>query len=94
MFFITTVQISGDKDIRCVGYYSKFKDAERVVMENLGDIFETCYEYAVIENISEGIYQYDFEPKWYFMDYEKDEVRKIEKPDLEELKGFCWCGVG
>ena len=28
---------------RCVGYYDNFKDADEVVKNNLGDIFETIY---------------------------------------------------
>jgi len=41
---------------RCVGYYDNFKDADEVVKNNLGDIFETIYNYAVIEKVKPGLY--------------------------------------
>ena len=59
------------------------------MLGNQGDIFETLYNYAVIEKIEEGLYQYDTEPKWYRMDYAIDEVSKMdERPD------FAKCLVG
>ena len=64
MYFITTID-SKDGDTRCVGYYKTFKEAERVVTNNECDIYETCYDYAIIEHIKEGLYQYDYHPTWY-----------------------------
>lgn len=59
------------------------------MLENGGDIFETCYNYAVIEEIEDGLYQYDTEPKWYQMDHELGEVSKMDgRPD------FAKCIVG
>ena len=83
MYFITTIETKkGDiKDTRCVGYYKTFEEAEQAVMENACDIWETCYDYAVIENIKEGLYQYDFHPNGYV---------KCEQPDFVNPKG----GVG
>ena len=49
------------------------------MLGNEGDIFETLYNYAVIEKIEEGLYQYDTEPKWYQMDYELGEVSRMDK---------------
>lgn len=67
MYFITTLEAKkGEiKDTRCVGYFKTFKQAENAVINNKCDIWETCYNYAVIENIPEGLYQYDFHPTWY-----------------------------
>lgn len=64
MYFVTTVDPK-DEDTRCVGYFKTFEEAERVVINNIDDIWETCYEYAVIEKIEPGLYQYDFHPTWY-----------------------------
>ena len=64
MYFITTIDSKHD-DTRCVGYFKHFEEAERAVLRNSFDICETCYDYVTIENIEEGIYQYDFQPKWY-----------------------------
>ncbi len=65
MYFITTVDPK-DNDVRCVGYFSDKDMAIEVVENNIGDIYEAgCYQYAVIEHIPEGIYQYDTEPLWF-----------------------------
>lgn len=82
MFFITTLD-PNDRTSRCVGYYTDFKSAEDVVLGNDYDINETCYKYAVIENIPAGVYQYDFEPKWYEWN-EIDEIyERIDKTPKE-----------
>lgn len=65
MYFITTIDPK-DEDYRCVGYFSDKDMAIEVVTNNIGDLYEAgCYQYAVIENIPEGIYQYDTEPMWF-----------------------------
>ena len=67
MYFVTTIETKKGEihDTRCVGYFKTFEEAEYVVSHNECDIEETCYDYAVIENIPEGLYQYDFHPVWY-----------------------------
>ena len=77
MYFITTIDSTND-DTRCVGYFKDFEEAEIRVLENAMDICETCYDYAVIENVPEGLYQYDQNAKWYKFDYDKNVYRKIE----------------
>lgn len=64
LFFITTTEKNG-KYPRTVGYFKTFEEAEHVILTNAGDIWEFCYDYAVIENIPEGLYQYDQNPTWY-----------------------------
>lgn len=83
MYFIT--EVSKD-DTRCVGYYKKLKDAEQVVVSNTGDLWEAgCYPYVVIENIPEGIYQYDFCPQWYKYNEKLEIYEKIDNsPDFIE----------
>lgn len=86
MYFITTID-SKDKDTRCVGYYSTFEQAEKAVISNMFDICETCYDYAVIENIPEGIYQYDFNPTWYKYQKLTDGYIKCEQPSFVTKNG-------
>lgn len=92
MYFITTIEIKkGDvKDTRCVGYFKTFEEAEQAVIKNACDIWETCYDYAVIENIKEGLYQYDFHPTWYKYYKPTSGYIKCEQPDFVNPKG----GVG
>lgn len=94
MYFITTLQIKDgqQKSSRCIGYFKSFEEAEHIVVNNVGDIEETIYNYCVIENIPEGIYQYDQDAKWYKFN-DLDEVYKpCEKP--KELNSFVGFGIG
>lgn len=84
MYFVTTLDVN-DHTTRCVGYFSTFEKAEDLVTHNYCDINETCYKYAIIENIPEGIYQYDYNPTWYKYNALKDEYERCEKP-VRELK--------
>jgi len=92
MYFITTIEVKGKdiKDVRCVGYFDTFEKAEKRVMTNACDIWETCYNYAVIENIPEGLYQYDFHPTWYKYHKLTDSYNKCEQPAFVNPKG----GIG
>ena len=78
MYFITTIDTM-ENDTRCVGYFKTFEEAENVVLNNICDIWETCYDYVVIENIKDGIYRYDDNPKWYTWNYDEQKYEKTEK---------------
>lgn len=92
MFFITTIESKTD-DMRCVGYYSTFKKAEEAILDNAYDIWETCYDYCVIENIEEGLYQYDFDAKWYKWNDIDEIYEKIEEKP-EKYKNQVGFGIG
>ena len=92
MYFITTID-SKDNDMRCVGYYSTFEKAEEAVLDNACDIWETCYDYCVIENVEEGLYQYDQNPVWYKWDDLNEEYKRIEEVP-EEYKKQIGFGIG
>lgn len=78
MYFVTTIDTLED-DNRCVGYFKTFEEAEHVVLDNVCDIWETCYNFVVIENIKEGLYQYDYDAKWYEWNYDKKRYEKTDK---------------
>lgn len=98
MYFITTLQIQnkldnlvlGDK--RCIGYFETFDEAENIVLNNIGDIEETIYNYCVIENIPAGLYQYDQNAKWYKFNNVEEVYEPCEKP--KELKHYVGFGIG
>ena len=83
MYFITTFQVHKDVliDKRCVGYYESYEQSARVVRENVGDIYEGIYNYAVIEGIPSGLYQHDPNPHW-FQITDKNTYVEIEKPEF------------
>ena len=81
MYFITS--ISEKHGNRCVGYVSKLKDAINIVESNAYDLWEAgYYPYAVIENVKEGIYQYDQNPLWFTYNEEKDTYEKSKRPSF------------
>ena len=92
MYFVTTIDPKDD-DMRCVGYFNKFKKAEKSVLNNACDIHETCYNYCVIENIKEGLYQYDYNAIWYQWDDINKEYKKI-KGIPEKYKHMIGFAIG
>ena len=92
MYFITTIQFKNNKleDSRCVGYFKTFEEAEHIVINNIGDIEETIYNYCVIENIPEGIYKYDQNAKWYKFNDLDEVYEPCEIPEkLDKYVGFA-----
>ena len=90
MYFVTAV--NSKNDTRCVGYFSDKEMAIEVVENNIGDLYEAgCYPYIVIENIPEGIYQYDTQPIW-FVYVKKTEKYQICATPLFIRKQKCMVG--
>lgn len=86
MFFITTLKFKNEEVIRSrtVGYFINEQDAIIRLENNVFDLYECgYYDYAIIENIPEGIYQYDDNPKWFKWDETKQGFYSCEVP-----KGF------
>ena len=81
MYFITEV---APMDTRCVGYFKKLEDAIDVVEHNKYDLWEAgCYPYVIIENIPEGVYQYDFQPLWFKYNEKTGLYEKVDfSPDF------------
>jgi hypothetical protein len=93
MYFITTICKDND-GYRCVGYFSKQEDAIHAVEGNAGDINEAgYYPYAVIEHVSEGLYQYDQDPMWFKFNDETEEYEISERPSFI-CKNFVGFGIG
>lgn len=81
MYFITTV--SEKNGNRCVGYYANEQDAIDAVTYNACDLNEAgYYPYAIIENVEEGLYQYDQSPIWFKYNEDTEEYEKSDRPDF------------
>lgn len=50
---------------RTWGFYTVFGEADRVLHNNVTDLHEGCYDYAVIEEYEEGISGYTGKSWWY-----------------------------
>lgn len=71
------------------GWYPRKEDAERAVTENACDINETCYEYAVIEEIEEGLYNPATSGHRWLYKYDREKNGYEPIPEPECLKHFC-----
>ena len=81
MYFITS--ISEKHGNRCVGYVSQLSDALYILEHDIGDLWEAgYYPYAVIEDVQEGLYQYDQNPLWFKYNEELDKYEKSERPNF------------
>lgn len=82
---------------RVVGFYTNLETAQKAVEENWCDIFEYLYEYALIEEITEGIYRPNFNRWLYKLKYDEDLnsnhiFHQIEEP--EEMKHIVNFSMG
>lgn len=77
-------------DQRTWGYYEDKATAIRALHENWTHMFETCYWYAVIEKIGEGICSLCEWRQWFKYDKEKDGYFEIEEPEaVKHLVNFA-----
>lgn len=95
LFTLTTLAASDRYGgTRCVAVYDNFKFAQRCVLKNCGDIWETTYDLAVIEVIHANSLYGGFtnEQYWYRWNRRKKGYEPIERPDrYKQTVGF---GVG
>ena len=92
MFFITQVEPQKDGTFitQCRGYFSDFDDAEYRVVNNITDFWETCFDYIVIEEVPEGLYQHDPFPRWYLYNRETGKYEETTEPEFaKKYVGFA-----
>ena len=76
-------------DATCVGFFETLKRAERVVENNCCDIWETCYDYAVIEKIEYGLYPIPEVVAFYKYDMNSSKYVKTELSNAPVITGGC-----
>lgn len=77
---------------RCWGFYSNKQDALNTLHENRTDLWETCYDYAVLEPYYEGISAMGFKEDRQFFKYSiaRDGYVEIEEPECcKHVVGFA-----
>lgn len=79
---------------RSVGFRYTFEEAEEVVRNNMCDIWETCYHYACIEEISPMLYPHCENSYYYKYNKDIDGYEKIEAPELLKERHFPIGGIG
>ena len=80
----------GDRDV--VGFFHEKEYAIEAVKANACDINETCYRYAIVEEVNPGIYTRT-KKRWIFKyNRELDEYIQIEEPEmLKKYINLTWC---
>lgn len=69
-------------DTRTWGFYSDRETAVQALHENRTDMWEYCYNYAVLEQFNEGISHYVFgSNQWFEFDREREGYFEIDTPE-------------
>lgn len=92
MWFITVFRKHGKNDLgwheygamRTWGYYADHDTALRALHENWTDMWEYLYEYAVLEEIGEGICPTPKSVQWFRFDMERNGYFEIDMPEDED----------
>ena len=94
MWFITTIRVLDNEIIypRCWGYYHNKNDCIKVLHDNITDIHEYYYNYAVIEKINEGLYSLPIERE--FFEYKKNLSGFFEIEEPEWAKSHSIFAIG
>ena len=82
----------GPNGMRCWGFYEDFDSADQAVKHNATDMWETIYDYAVVEEYYAGISGYNFCRWFYKYNKETGMYDRIEEP--EEVKHYASFAMG
>lgn len=79
---------------RIPGYYFDKDIAFEAVKNNWCDVWETCYNYALIEEIEEGLYKSAAKGhRWWFkFNLENKQYEEIDEPEC--MKKHCGFTIG
>lgn len=98
-YFITVFEkIDNEKgwlrtgDTRCWGFYTTFEAAHKTIRSNITDLWETIYDYGIIEEFCEGISGYSGNRWFYKYNQEKNEYESIDEP--EEFYHYASFAIG
>lgn len=77
---------------RTWGFYTCFGEADRVLHNNITDLHEDCYDYAVIEEYEEGISGYTGKSWWFEFNEELGCYTRMDKPSTSTMLGSLALG--
>lgn len=73
------------------GYFTNLDDAINAVKNNELDVFEHCYNYAVIEAFEEGFYPMpEMKQMWFRYDKQTDKAYEIEPPVYNKVYKYAF----
>lgn len=68
-------------DMRTWGYYKTYDEALLALNHNWTNMWEYCYDFAVLEKMDEGVPAYCEERYWFKYDVERNGYFEIEEPE-------------
>ena len=74
-------------DTRTVGYYFNYEDALEVLTNNICDLWATCYDYAALEALPEGLYPHGkdgYDVEYFYYNIDKNKYEPIDKFEVEQ----------
>lgn len=79
---------------RIPGYYLDKDVAFKAVKNNWCDIWETCYSYALIEEVEEGLYRPATKGQrwWFKFNLDSKQYEQIEEPEC--MNNYCGFTIG
>jgi len=97
MYFITVMTKPAKdsmipNDVTCWGFYPKLSQAKNAVENNIADLWETIYDYAVIERIRSGITIPSKIIQWYKYRIKSKKYESISEPKWAEK--ICNFAIG
>lgn len=66
------------------------EEAVQSVINNVADVFEHYYNYAVIKGYEEGFYPVAELTKWFKYDAKSDKAFEIEPPLHNNVRGYAF----
>ncbi len=81
MYFVIMIEELDAFTTRNVGYFRNFVDAYDTVIDNKADIWETCYDYAVITKVEEGVYGDSENVVFFKYNMKKNKYEEIDTPE-------------
>lgn len=65
-----------------VGFRHSFEDAWESVRQNMCDIWETCYDYALIEEVEPCMYPASIKRWWFKFNMDTKEYEPMDEPEF------------
>ena len=81
-------------DTRCWGFYTDKEDALNILHSNITDLWESCYNYAVLEPYYEGICGIGPKRDRQFFKYNKEENGYVEIDEPDGFNHVIGLGIG
>ena len=100
IFFLTCLNIeSSERDpqepkminTRCWGWYKEYDDARHDIENNVSDMHECFYKYALIEETGEGTHARPNKITWFMWNRDDERYEECEEPEAAKRTiGFCF----